>query len=247
MLGYDGDVDETPPQDGSQVEKRMRFQDRHRERWAEGAPAETLMEAQGSGEANRHGMPRVPIGQRMVPNWPVLDLGVQPEIAAAEWRLEVCGLVEQPITLDLEALLALPQVEEASDFHCVTTWSLMDTRFGGVRFRDLADAVRPLPEARFLLCTGYDADPDSGEAFTTNLSLEDAMSADVLLAHHWQGEPLPRDHGGPVRMITPRLYAWKGTKWLRKIEFMAEDQLGFWERRGYSNTARPWNNDRYSD
>lgn len=200
----------------------------------------------GSGPENRHGMPRVPVGQREVSDWPVLDLGVHPEVATAEWRLEVGGLVEEPLTLDWEALMALPQVEEESDFHCVTTWSLMDTRFGGVRFRDLCERVRPQPEATHILCTGYDADPGSGEPYSTNLALEDARSEDVLLAHRWQGAPLPREHGGPLRMITPRLYAWKGTKWLRRIDFLAADQPGFWEKRGYSNTARPWRNERYS-
>ena len=236
-------MEEKPHHDGPQVEKRKRFQDRHRERLLADGP----VEAQGSGAQNRHGMPRIPVGQREVPNWPVLDLGVHPEIAPEEWRLEVGGLVGHPLTLDLPALQAMPQVEECSDFHCVTTWSMLDTSFKGVRFLDLHDAVQPLPEARFILCTGYDADPGSGEQFTTSLSLEDALSADVLIVHGWQGAPLPREHGGPVRMITPQLYAWKGTKWLRKIEFLAEDQLGFWERRGYSNTARPWANDRYSD
>jgi DMSO/TMAO reductase YedYZ molybdopterin-dependent catalytic subunit len=114
-----------------------------------------------------------------------------------------------------------------------------------VRFRDLAERVRPAEEAKFLLCTGADVDPNSGEPYTTNLPLYDALQEDVLLVHTWNGEPLPREHGGPVRMITPRLYAWKGAKWIVKIEFLAEDAPGFWERRGYSNSGNPWLNDRY--
>jgi DMSO/TMAO reductase YedYZ molybdopterin-dependent catalytic subunit len=186
------------------------------------------------------------VGQRLVSNWPVLDLGHQPEVPREEWSLEVCGLVENPVTLDWEALRALPQSEDVSDFHCVTTWSRLDNRWGGVTFRDLAAHVVPVDEARYLHCTGYDTAPGTDIPYTTNLSLERALDPDVMLVHTWEGEPLPREHGGPVRMITPRLYAWKGTKWIRRIEFLAEDRLGFWEARGYSNTAEPWFNDRFS-
>src|SRR5690606_20720820 len=125
------------------------------------------------------------------------------------------------------ALMELPQVEPESDFHCVTTWSFLDARFGGVRFRDLMERVVPRPEARFVLATGYDRDPSSGEPYTTNFALERALDPDVLLVHTFAGAPLPREHGGPVRMVTPRLYAWKGAKWLRRIELFADEQLGF--------------------
>ncbi|MHC4837848.1 MAG: sulfite oxidase-like oxidoreductase [Planctomycetota bacterium] len=226
----------------SLVERRLSFLRRHRERLhgADQAPG------QGSGPANRHGQPQVPVGQHTVENWPVLDLGVHPEIGHEDWRLRIDGLVEQPVELDWEAFQALPQVEDESDFHCVTTWSRLDNRWRGVRFRDLAALVRPTEDARFILCTGSDVEPMSGEAYTTNLPLVDALEEDVLLVHTWNDGPLPREHGGPVRMITPKLYAWKGTKWIRGISFLAEDQPGFWERRGYSNTGDPWRNDRYS-
>ena len=200
---------------------------------------------EGSGPANRHGMPRLPVGQHEVRNWPVLDLGHQPLVGRSEWRLEVTGLVENPLVLDWDAFLALPQVDDESDFHCVTTWSRMDNRWRGVRLRDLAALARPTEEARFLFCTGYDRDPGSGESYTTNLPLDRALDPDVLLVHTWEGQPLPREHGGPVRMITPRLYAWKGTKWIKRIEFLAQDRPGFWEERGYSDSAEPWLDDRY--
>jgi len=100
--------------------------------------------------------------------------------------------------------------------------------------------------ARFILCTGYDFMPGTYIPYTVNLPLNRAVDDDVLLVHTWEGKPLPREHGGPVRMITPKLYAWKGAKWIRKIEFLAEDQKGFWEVRGYSNSAEPWFNDRYA-
>jgi DMSO/TMAO reductase YedYZ molybdopterin-dependent catalytic subunit len=226
----------------SLVEKRMRWLERKRAEGPRNAPAGPPL---GRAPANRHGMPQVPIGQRVVPNWPVLDLGVQPAIARDAWRLEVGGLCARPFTLDWAGLLELPQVEEQSDFHCVTTWSALDQRWRGVRFRELAERAEPLPEAEFVLCTGADSDPGSGEAYTTNLPLLDALQPDVLLVHGWNGGPLPREHGGPVRMITPRLYAWKGAKWLVRIEFLAEDAPGFWERRGYSNSGDPWRNERF--
>lgn len=191
-------------------------------------------------------MPRLPVGQHESSKWPVLDLGVHPEIAPEAWQLEICGLVENPMILTWDAFHALPQETQTSDFHCVTTWSAMDQEFSGIQFTTLAGLVRPTEEARYLLCTGADRDPGSGEAYTTNLPLLDALQEDVLLIHSWNGQPLPREHGGPVRMITPRLYAWKGTKWITRIEFLPEDQPGFWEKRGYSNSANPWHEERYS-
>ena len=201
---------------------------------------------EGEGPPNRHGMPRLPTGQHAVPNWPVLDLGEHPSVSLPEWKLEVGGLVENPFTLTWDQFLALPQAEDVSDFHCVTTWSRHDNHWRGVRFRTIAELAIPMGEARFVLCTGYDFEPGTFTPYTTNVPLERAIEDDVLLVHTWEGKPLPREHGGPCRMITPKLYAWKGTKWIRKIEFLAEDRKGFWEERGYSNTAEPWFNDRYS-
>ena len=201
---------------------------------------------EGSGPLNRHGMPRLPIGQHAVTNWPVLDLGDQPAIHPNTWTLEIAGLVENPMTLTWDQFLALPQAEDVSDFHCVTTWSRYENRWGGVRFATIAEQAVPRPEAKFLLCTGADVMPGSRIPYTVNLPLARALDADVLLVHTWEGQPLPREHGGPCRMITPKLYAWKGAKWIRKIEFLAEDKKGFWEIRGYSNSAEPWFNDRYS-
>jgi DMSO/TMAO reductase YedYZ molybdopterin-dependent catalytic subunit len=201
---------------------------------------------EGSGPANRDGMPKLPVGQHVVKNWPVLDLGEQPEVDRRAWRLEVGGLVENPFTLTWDQFLALPQAEDVSDFHCVTTWSRFDNRWGGVRFKSIAELAVPSEAARHVLCTGSDFMPGSFIPYTTNLPLGRAIEDDVLLVHTWEGEPLPREHGGPCRMITPKLYAWKGTKWIRKIEFLAEDRKGFWEVRGYSNSAEPWFNDRYA-
>jgi len=201
---------------------------------------------QGTGPANRHGMPRLPVGQHEVRNWPVLDLGVQPAVPLETWKLEVGGLVDNPFTLNWEQFLALPQAEDVSDFHCVTTWSRYDNHWRGVRFRTVAELAIPREDAKFVLCTGYDFMPGTHIPYTVNVPLARAVDTDVLLVHTWEGEPLPRQHGGPCRMITPRLYAWKGAKWIRKIEFLAKDKKGFWEVRGYSNSAEPWFNDRYA-
>jgi DMSO/TMAO reductase YedYZ molybdopterin-dependent catalytic subunit len=201
---------------------------------------------QGSGPRNRHGMPQLPVGQHVVRNWPVLDLGEQPEVSLHDWKLEVGGQIENPFTLKWDQFLALPQVDDVSDFHCVTTWSRYDNHWRGVRFRTIAELAVPHDIVTHVFCTGYDFMPGSYIPYTTNLPLARAVDDDVLLVHTWEGEPLPREHGGPVRMITPKLYAWKGTKWIRKIEFLAGDRRGFWEIRGYSNSAEPWFNDRYS-
>jgi DMSO/TMAO reductase YedYZ molybdopterin-dependent catalytic subunit len=200
----------------------------------------------GGGPTNRHGMPQLPVGQHEVRNWPVLDLGEQPDVSTDAWKLDVGGLVENPMTLTWDQFLSLPQADDVSDFHCVTTWSRFDNHWSGVRFKTIAELVVPKDSAHYVLCTGYDFMPGSYIPYTVNVPLARAVEDDVLLVHTWEGKPLPREHGGPCRMITPKLYAWKGAKWIRKIEFLAEDRKGFWEVRGYSNSAEPWFNDRYS-
>jgi len=220
------------------VEARMKLKSRF-ENKMKLTPSVADDKPMGFGNPNRHGMPVTPIGQTLTIKWPVLDLGTQPEISLKEWRLIVDGEVENPVTLTWEEFLELPQTEDASDFHCVTTWSKLDMHWKGVRFMDLAAFVQPRETATHIMCYGYDD-------YTTNVSLEEALKPDVLLAHTVENAPLPREHGGPVRMITPQLYAWKGSKWISRIEFMKKNKLGFWEKRGYSNTAYPWRNDRYS-
>jgi len=194
----------------------------------------------GSGAANRHGMPKLPPGQHEVKNWPVLDLGIQPSISKDAWKLKVEGEVENPFVLNWKDFMALPQMKDTSDFHCVTTWSLMDSRWEGVQFKVLAENAKLKPTAKYVLMTGADG-------YSVNLKLEEALDDDVLLVHKWNGQDLPREHGGPVRLITPKKYAWKGSKWIDGIIFLPEDKLGFWEVRGYSNTAEPWYEDRYAE
>ena len=229
------------------VSKRIAYIERQRKLHAETVNVDVSRGApQGSGPANRDGMPQLPVGQHVVKNWPVLDLGEVPDVSLAAWRLEIAGHVHNPVTLTWDAFMALPQTDDVSDFHCVTTWSRFDNHWRGVRMRDIAELVVPDDDVRFVLFTGYDVAPGTDTPYTTNLPLARATEDDVLLVHTWEGQPLPREHGGPVRVITPKLYAWKGTKWVRRIEFVPTDKRGFWEVRGYSNTAEPWLNDRYS-
>ncbi len=228
------------------VAKRLAYIERQKTLHADSVNVDLNRKPQGTGPANRDGMPRLPVGQRAVPNWPVLDMGDVPDIPLSSWRLEVAGDVHNPVTLTWDDFMALPQTDDVSDFHCVTTWSRFNNHWRGVRMRGLAELVVPDESARFVVFTGYDIYPGTDIPYTTNLPLARATEDDVLLVHTWEGQPLPREHGGPVRVITPKLYAWKGAKWVRRIEFLPRDQRGFWEVRGYSNTAEPWLNDRYS-
>lgn len=182
---------------------------------------------------------RLPPGQHRVYNWPVLDLGVKPAVPLEQWELKLGGHVENPVTLKWAQFVALPQFTDTSDFHCVTTWSQFDMTFSGVAFFTLADLVKPRASATALYLKCYDG-------YSTDITLAAALDDDVLIAHSWNGQPLPPEHGGPARLIVPKLYAWKGAKWLREIIFLDREILGFWELRGYSRTADPWTEDRFS-
>lgn len=182
---------------------------------------------------------RLPPGQRLVHDFPVLDLGVKPEVPLDQWRLKIHGHVENPVTLDWAQFMALPQFTDVSDFHCVTTWSQFDMEFTGVAFFTLAELVRPKASATHVFFKAYDG-------YSTNNPLDVMLDDDVLVAHSWQGKPLTVEHGGPARVIVPKRYAWKGAKWVREIVFLDRDILGFWEVRGYSNTADPFTEDRFA-
>jgi DMSO/TMAO reductase YedYZ molybdopterin-dependent catalytic subunit len=220
------------------VEARMKLKARFEEKIKQ-TPSVADPKPRGTGKPNRHGMPELPIGQTITRKWPVLDLGTQPDISKEAWHLTINGAVNNPVTLNWEEFNALPQTEDVSDFHCVTTWSKLNINWKGVRLLDLAALADVKEEATHILCYGYDE-------YTTNISLQESLKPDVLLVHTVEGMPLPKEHGGPVRMITPQLYAWKGSKWINRIEFLTHNKLGFWERNGYSDTAYPWRNDRYS-
>ncbi|MDC0142919.1 molybdopterin-dependent oxidoreductase [Verrucomicrobia bacterium] len=202
-----------------------------KERWA----------AKQAGRAQRvvRSADRLPPGQREVTDFPVLDMGIQPEVAQADWRLKIHGLVENPVTLDWEQFMALEQFADTSDFHCVTTWSQYDMEWRGVSFFALTELVKPKEEVTHVFYKGSDG-------YSTNTTLDVVMDDDTLIAHTWNGAPLPVEHGGPARVIIPKLYAWKGAKWASEIIFLDHDILGFWEVRGYSNTADPWTGDRFA-
>ena len=181
---------------------------------------------------------RLPPGQRLVRDWPVLDLGVQPDVTVQKFRLDLDGAVAQPLSLDLDAFLALPQADSVADMHCVTQWSRYDNRWQGVAARTLLELAMPNAEARHVIFHAHDG-------YTTNVRLDQFDQPDVLLVHRWNGAPIPRQHGGPVRVMISRLYLWKSAKWVRRIELVAEDRPGFWETRGYHNNADPWHEERY--
>lgn len=183
---------------------------------------------------------RLPPGQRLVQTWPVLDLGVHPRIPLDKWRLTVDGQVENPRILSWADFQALPQSETVSDIHCVTSWSRYDNRWRGVLARDLFDLVKPKPTAQHVLLHSYDT-------YTANVPLGEFADADVLLATHWQGEALSLEHGGPLRVVVPKLYFWKSAKWLKRIEVVDFEKPGFWELRGYHNHGDPWEEERYDD
>ncbi|MBX9635304.1 MAG: sulfite oxidase-like oxidoreductase [Magnetospirillum sp.] len=181
---------------------------------------------------------RLPPGQRETADWPVLDLGITPNLAPADWSLTVGGAVEKPLKWSWDDFQAQPQTELTTDIHCVTTWSRYDNAWKGVSARHLLAQVRPRAEAKFLMFRSYDG-------YTTNVPLDRFADDDVLLAHSWQGQPLTREHGGPVRVMIPKLYFWKSAKWLRAITFMEKDSPGYWELRGYHDEGDPWAEERY--
>ncbi|WP_075214853.1 sulfite oxidase-like oxidoreductase [Mongoliimonas terrestris] len=204
-----------------------------KQRWAEERKFITGRPARPESE-------RLPPGQHLVRDWPVLDLGLQPEVPLHRWMLDADGAVETRGHWTFETFKALPQSTVVTDIHCVTTWSRYDNRFDGVLTTDLLDAVRPTADARHVILHSYDG-------YTTNVTLKDFAAADALLAHTFDGKPLTTAHGGPVRLIIPHLYLWKSAKWVSRIQFVGDDHPGFWEVRGYHNRGDPWQEQRYSD
>ena len=182
---------------------------------------------------------RLPPGQHEVKKWPRLDLGIVPRFDPAAWDLRVDGDVDAPFRVTYEEYLRLPTVRTTSDFHCVTGWTTYDNGWEGVTIREIAARARARPSARFVTFT-------CGDGYTTSHPLDVLLEEGVLLAHRWDGNPLPLEHGGPVRLLVPKRYAYKSAKWVRQLTFTKEEELGYWEVRGYSNTADPWTEDRYS-
>ena len=186
---------------------------------------------------NAFGKPKLPPGQEGIQKFPVLTYGPLPKISLDTWRLRVWGLVE-PKEWNWKEFMELPQSELKADFHCVTHWSRFDDMWRGVLFRDLYARLSVKPEAKHVMQHAYGG-------YTTNLPIQWMLEEEVILAHTFNGEPLPPDHGGPLRVFTPRRYAWKGAKWVNGFEFMTQDNPGFWEVNGYSNSADPWREERF--
>ena len=182
---------------------------------------------------------RIPPGQSLTRKWPVLHAGDVPDIDLSTWKLQIGGLVERPMTLNWKEYQDLPRVKVFSDFHCVTRWSRLGNVWQGVSVHEIVRRVGIRPTAKFVLATGYDW------GWNTNLPLSDFLAPDALIADLHDGEPLNPDHGGPARLMIPLLYAWKSAKWLRRIDFVATDAPGYWERAGYHSHGDPWTEERF--
>jgi DMSO/TMAO reductase YedYZ molybdopterin-dependent catalytic subunit len=183
---------------------------------------------------------RIPPGQTLTVKWPVLTYGLTPRSDLTRWTFRCFGLVQEEVAWTWDQLLALPRVRLTSDVHCVTRWSKLDNEWEGVSIREIMSRVRLKPEAKYVM---VHADPD----YTTNLALEDLVQDDVLLALRHNGHDLPPDHGGPCRLVVPRLYFWKSAKWIRGFEFLDVNAPGFWEQNGYHMRGDPWPEERYAD
>lgn len=199
-----------------------------------------MLSARGKRQAEKLGIDpaRVPPGQYLTDGFPVLTVGPNPDYDLASWDFTVFGQVQAPLTLSWDELHALPQKTITTDIHCVTRWSKLDTTWTGVPVSEVLKRAGVKPEATYLM-----AYSDGG--YTINLPLIVALDDDVLLAHTYDGKPLEPDHGAPLRLLVPKRYFWKSAKFLRKLELMDADRMGFWELNGYHNDADPWREERH--
>ena len=182
---------------------------------------------------------RLPPGQSLTLKWPVLHYGSVPQFDPERWNFRVYGLVNSPLQLSWNEFNRLPKVDRTSDFHCVTRWSRFDNRWNGVAVQEILRRANPRPEARFVLV-------HAEQGFTANIPLADLDRQETLLATHHDGEPLTGEHGFPLRLIVPHLYAWKSVKWVRGLELLDQDIAGFWEQNGYHMYGDPWKEQRFS-
>ena len=182
---------------------------------------------------------RLPPGQKLTDGWPVLQYGNTPAVDIAAWKFSIVGLVDEEVHFTWDEFLALPQTTLRSDIHCVTHWSKFDNDWTGVRFRDVLERARVNPRAKYAMVHSYGG-------YTTNIALSELMDDNVLFAHQHNGEPLPKEHGWPLRLVVPKLYFWKSAKWVRGIVLMDGDKPGFWEMYGYHIHGDPWKEERYS-
>ena len=183
---------------------------------------------------------RVPPGQFVTEKFPVLTYGPTPRFDPKSWSFRAFGLVEKELTLTFDEFMKLPRVKVVADFHCVTQWSRLNNEWEWVSFREVMKLIKLKSEAKYVMvhCDG---------GYTTNLPLEALVEEDVLFAYRHDGQPLPADHGGPLRLVVPKLYGWKSAKWVRGVEFTKKDRAGFWEARGYNMRGDPWLEERFWD
>ena len=182
---------------------------------------------------------RVPPGQFLVTDWPVLTYGPTPQVDTAKWSFKIEGLVEQEMEWNWEQMQALTQSTMNTDIHCVTRWSKLNTTWTGVSLDELFKLTKPKPEAKYVVayCDG---------GYTTNLPLADVLNGQAMVAFNFDNQPLAAQHGGPARLFVPHLYLWKSAKWVRGLQLLARDAPGFWEVNGYNNHGDPWKEERYS-
>src|SRR5436305_1206677 len=182
---------------------------------------------------------RIPPGQHLVTDFPVLSAGPTPRIDTNTWQLEIAGLVRTPAKLTWQQFIALGSEEFTKDISCVTTWTKLDTKWRGVSVDTLLGLVELDPKAHALVAECYGG-------YTTNLLLTDALNGQAFVGYEYDGKPLAPDHGGPARLVVPHLYFWKSAKWVRALRIVAEDRPGFWESNGYHIRGDPWKEQRYS-
>ncbi|MDB9515343.1 sulfite oxidase-like oxidoreductase [Kamptonema animale CS-326] len=181
---------------------------------------------------------RVPPGQHLTQGFPVLTYGDTPHISTEEWHLKIWGKAKE-VTFRWSDLMAMPQSNFTADFHCVTHWSKLDVQWTGVKVTDFMTYVEVDPTAVHIMEHSYGG-------YTTNIAIADFLREENFFAHTVFGEPLTLDHGGPMRLVVPHLYAWKSAKWINGLEFLDKEELGFWERNGYHHRGEPWAEERYS-
>ena len=179
---------------------------------------------------------RVPPGQYVTADFPVLSAGPTPNTRLATWTFTIRGAIDAPISWTWEQLRSLPSESITVDIHCVTKWSKLGTSWRGVSIDTLLDGVQTSAEHVLAFSDG---------GYTTNLPLEDLTGGKAWVAYEYEGEPLHPEHGGPARLLVPHLYFWKSAKWIRGLELLDDDEPGFWERYGYHNYGDPWREQRY--
>lgn len=184
------------------------------------------------------GKRQLPPGQRAIKKMLLRHMGTIPEFDPKTWNLKMSGLVEAPQTLTWKEVQKLPKVTSTSDFHCVEGWSVLDNKWEGIPFKEIVKMAKPKKEARYVM---FECD----DGYTTSLPLADLLDDEILLAYKLDNEELKPENGGPLRLVVPQKYAYKSAMWLRRIEFTSEKTPGYWEKRGYSDTANPWKEDRY--